>query len=120
MKPSYTAIGAEAAEATLRELEAGPWGVKFPALVALWDRVVSFFAFSTFGAPPEQHRQPAQPTAQAHQATRHFPSDDAATQLICLDLRNITADWGRAAQEWRQAMNEYSIAYGDRFSRPAA
>ena len=28
----------------------------------------------------------------------HFPSDDAATKLIWLALRNITADWGRAAQ----------------------
>jgi transposase-like protein len=31
----------------------------------------------------------------------HFPSDDAATKLIWLALRNITADWGRAAKEWR-------------------
>ena len=27
----------------------------------------------------------------------HFPSDDAATKLIGLALRNITADWGRPA-----------------------
>jgi putative transposase len=26
----------------------------------------------------------------------HFPSDDAATKLIWLALRNITAEWGRA------------------------
>ncbi len=26
----------------------------------------------------------------------HFPSDDAATKLIWLALRNITADWGSA------------------------
>ncbi len=35
----------------------------------------------------------------------HFPSDDAATKLIWLALRNITADGGRAAKEWREAMN---------------
>ena len=50
----------------------------------------------------------------------HFPSDDAATKLIWLALRNITADWGRAAKEWREAMNQFAIAYGDRFIKTAA
>ena len=36
-----------------------------------------------------------------------------------LALRNITADWGRAAKEWREAMNQFAIAYGDRFMRAA-
>jgi transposase-like protein len=27
----------------------------------------------------------------------HFPGDDAASKLIWLALRNITADWGRPA-----------------------
>ena len=49
---------------------------------------------------------------------RHFPSDDAATKLIWLALRNITADWGRAAKEWRAAMNQFAIAYGERFTNP--
>jgi len=30
----------------------------------------------------------------------HFPCDDAANKLIWLALRNITADWGRAAHSW--------------------
>jgi len=48
----------------------------------------------------------------------HFPSDDAATKLIWLAMRNVTAAWGRAAKEWRAAMNQFATAYGDRFSRP--
>ena len=32
----------------------------------------------------------------------HFPSDEAATKLIWLALRNITADRGRAAKKWRE------------------
>jgi putative transposase len=28
----------------------------------------------------------------------HFPSDDAASKLIWLALKNITADWGRASR----------------------
>ena len=29
----------------------------------------------------------------------HFPGDEAASKLIWLALRNITADWSRAAKE---------------------
>ena len=35
----------------------------------------------------------------------HFPSDEAASKLIWLALRNITVDWGRAAKDWKEAMN---------------
>jgi len=34
-------------------------------------------------------------------------------------LRNITADWGRAAREWREAMNQFAILYDERFTLPA-
>ncbi|AHN77550.1 hypothetical protein DA70_16260 [Pandoraea pnomenusa] len=49
----------------------------------------------------------------------HFPTDDAATKLIWLALRNITADWGRAAKDWKAAMNQFAILYADRFVRPS-
>ena len=45
----------------------------------------------------------------------HFPSDDAATKLIWLALRNITADSGRAAHNWKEAMNQFAILYEERF-----
>lgn len=47
----------------------------------------------------------------------HFPSDDAATKLIWLALRNITEDWGRAANNWKSAMNQFAILYEDRFTK---
>jgi len=49
----------------------------------------------------------------------HFPSDEAATKLIWLALRNITADWGRAAKEWREAMNQFAVLYEERFTAAA-
>lgn len=49
----------------------------------------------------------------------HFPSDEAATKLIWLALRNITADWSRATREWKAAMNQFAILYGDRFTQAA-
>lgn len=49
----------------------------------------------------------------------HFPIDDAATKLIWLALCNITADWSRAAHDWKLALNQFAILYGDRFTRPS-
>ena len=124
LKPIYKAPSAEAAAAELNAFEASAWGVKFPTVVAAWrrawDRVIPFFAF-----PPEVRRVIYTTNAieSIHARLRkiiktrgHFPSDDAATKLIWLALRNITADWGRAAKEWRCAMNQFAIAYGDRFT----
>ena len=128
LKPIYTASSAEAAAAELNAFEAGPWGQKFPTVVAAWrrawDRVIPFYAF-----PPEVRRVIYTTNAieSIHARLRkiiktrgHFPSDDAATKLIWLALRNITADWGRAAKEWRAAMNQLAIAYGERFFKSAA
>ena len=50
----------------------------------------------------------------------HFPSDEAASKLIWLALRSITADWSRAARDWKEAMNQFAILYQDRFTQPRA
>jgi transposase-like protein len=34
--------------------------------------------------------------------------------------RDITADWGRAAPDWKAAMNQFAILYADRFTKAAA
>jgi transposase-like protein len=47
----------------------------------------------------------------------HFPSDEAAVKLIWLALRNITAKWTKPAMHWTPALNEFAVAYGDRFLR---
>ncbi len=128
LKPIYTAPSAEAAAQALDDFAAGAWGQRFPTVVAAWrrawDRVIPFFAF-----PPAVRRLIYTTNAieSLHSQLRkiiktrgHFPSDDAATKLLWLALRNITADWGRAAKEWKEAMNQFAIAYGERFTRPAA
>ena len=128
LKPLYTAPSAEAAAAELEAFEQGVWGRKFPTVVAAWrrawDRVIPFFAF-----PPEVRRVIYTTNAieSIHARLRkiiktrgHFPSDDAATKLIWLALRNITADWTRASHDWKTAMNQFAILYQDRFTRPQA
>jgi putative transposase len=49
----------------------------------------------------------------------YFPSDDAATKLIWLAVRNITADWSRAAHNWKEAMNQFAILDEERFTQPS-
>ena len=125
IKPIYTAPSAEAAQAELDAFEQGPWGQRFPTVAAswrrVWDKVIPFFAF-----PPEVRRVIYTTNAIESVNARlrkiiktrgHFPSDDAATKLIWLALRNITADWGRAANHWKTAMNQFAILYEDRFTK---
>ena len=122
IKPIYTAPSVEAALTELEAFAVGPWGEKFPTVAAAWRRawgVIPFFAF------PALIRRVIYPTNAIESLnarlrkiikTRgHFPSDDAATKLIWLALRNITADWGRAAKDWKEAMNQFAILYAERF-----
>jgi len=124
IKPIYTAPSAEAAEVALHEFEAGPWGQKFPTVVASWRRawahVIPFFAF-----PPAVRRVIYTTNAIESVNARlrkiiktrgHFPNDDAAMKLIWLVLRNITSEWSRAAHDWKMAMNQFAILYDDRFA----
>jgi putative transposase len=50
----------------------------------------------------------------------HFPTDEAATKLIWLALRNVTATWGKEANYWRHACNQFAIVYGEHFRAPGA
>jgi len=128
IRPIYTAVNAEVAAAELDAFESGPWGVKFPSIAASWRRawvhVIPFFAFApdirrviyTTNAIESINSQ----LRKIIKTRGHFPSDDAASKLIWLALRNITADWGRPAREWKLAMNQFAILFQDRFTRQAA
>ena len=128
IKPIYTAPSAQAAEAELDAFAQGSWGQRFPTVAASWRRawskVIPFFAF-----PPEVRRVIYTTNAIESVNARlrkiiktrgHFPSDEAATKLIWLALRNITADWGRAANHWKTAMNQFAIFYEERFTGAVA
>jgi len=124
LRPIYAAASAEAAAVALEAFADGEWGRKFPTVVAAWrrawDQVIPFFAF-----PPEIRRVIYTTNAIESVNARlrkiiktrgHFPTDDAASKLIWLALRNITADWGKAAHNWKEAMNQFAILYDDRFN----
>jgi putative transposase len=126
LKPVYTAATVEAAEAALLAFEQSDWGKRYPPIAAswhrAWDRVIPFFAF------PPAIRKIIYTTnaiesinAQLRKIIKtrgHFPSDEAATKLLWLALRNITGKWGSATHDWKAAMNQFAILYEDRFTQP--
>ncbi len=126
LKPVYTAATMEAALVALDDFEQGPWGQRYPSIGQAWrrawERVIPFFMF------PPAIRKIIYTTnaiesinAQLRRAVKtrgHFPSDEAATKLLWLVLRNVTNAWGSATHDWKAAMNQFAIIYEDRFTDP--
>jgi putative transposase len=114
LKPIYAALG---------EFEQGEWGQKYPPIVASWRRnweqIIPFFAFSpevrkiiyTTNAIESLHSQ----VRKTIRNKGHFPSDEAATKLIFLSLRQIEAKWKRPPKEWHAAKSQLTIQFGERF-----
>jgi transposase-like protein len=128
LRAVYTAASADLAAVAVDDFERGPWGQKFPMVVASWRRawahVIPFFAF-----PPDIRRviyttnALESLNAQVRKIIKtrgHFPTDEAALKLIWLALRNITAKWVRGDRSWKLAMRQFAIVYEDRFTTPTA
>jgi putative transposase len=123
LRPIYTAVSEEAARAALEAFAASPWGVKYPSIVQSWQRawehVVPFFAF-----PPDIRRVIYTTNAIESLNMRmrkiiktrgHFPTDEAAVKLLWLALRNVLAKAVRSTFDWKRAMNQFAILFGERF-----
>jgi putative transposase len=128
LRAIYTAPTAEAAGQALEAFAHSPWGARFPPVVAAWRRawtlVIPFFAF-----PPDIRRVIYTTNAleSVHARLRkiiktrgHFPTDDAATKLIWLALRNLTRRWTMPVRPWHEAMTQFAILYPERFTRGGA
>ena len=122
LRTIYTAPNADLAATALDAFAAGPWGQRYPAIVASWRRawphVIPFFAF-----PPEVRKVLYTTNAleSVHARLRkilkprgQFPTDEAAIKLLWLALRNITPKWRQMPRGWPEAMRHFVIVYGDR------
>jgi transposase-like protein len=124
LKPIYQAAHAEAAQAALDAFAQGAWGVKFPTVAAMWQRqweqVIPFFAYPpalrkiiyTTNAIESMHMQ----LRKIVKNRGHFPSDEAASKLLFLALRNIEKGWKMPPVVWKQAANQFAILFGERFT----
>jgi putative transposase len=123
LKPIYKAPNAEVARERLEEFDRTPWGKKYPAIAQSWRRnweqVIPFFAFPaevrqiiyTTNAIESLHSQ----LRKVLNARGHFPSDEAATKLIWLVLRNVSAKWKNPPVAWHSAKAQFAVHFEDRF-----
>lgn len=125
IKAIYRAETAELAAARLEEFEA-KWGSRYPAIGPTWQRawqhVVPMFAF-----PPPIRKMIYTTNAleSLHRSLRKiiktrgsFPSDEAASKLLFLAIRNAGVHWRRPI-EWTAAMGQFAILFDDRFPASA-
>jgi len=121
LKRVYGALTEPLALQALDEFEA-TWGKSHPAVVASWrrnwERVRPFFAF-----PLEVRRILYTTNAiesinfqlrKVIKAKGHFPSDDAATKLLFLALRDAEKKWKLPPHTWKSAMNQFHIHFEGR------
>jgi putative transposase len=123
LKPIYQAESAEVARERLEEFDRSPLGRKYPAIAQSWRRnweqVIPFFAFArevrrilyTTNAIESLNGQ----VRKAVRVRGHFPSEEAATKLIWLVLRNVQARWKSPPISWQAAKAQLAIQFEERF-----
>jgi putative transposase len=121
LKRVYRADTEDDALQALDSLEA-TWGKSHPAVVASWrrnwERVRPFFAF------PKEVRRILYTTNAIEslnyqlrkiiKSKGHFPSDEAASKLLFLALRNAEKKWLMPHKTWKSAMNQFQIHFQGR------
>lgn len=107
----------------LDEFEAGEWGKKYPTIAAnwrrAWEQVIPFFAYPaavrkiiyTTNAIESLNMQ----LRKIIKNRGHFPSDEAATKLLYVALRDIHTKWKSIPLNWKAAANQFAIQFGARF-----
>lgn len=123
LKGIYNAETAEIAAKRLEDFANSPWGKKLPAIVQswrrVWEEVIPFFAFPaeirkiiyTTNAIESLHMQ----LRKVIKNRGHFPSDEAASKLIYLVLRDITRKWKKPPITWKLAATQFAIQFGERY-----
>jgi putative transposase len=120
LKPVYTAVDADAAQAELEAFDE-KWGQRFPVITQAWlnawEYVTPFLAF-----PPDVRRVIYTTNAiealnrqlrKAIKTKGHFPNEDAARKLIYLAVQNAVPAWTRT-RNWTVALLAFKIHFGDR------
>jgi putative transposase len=120
LKPIYTAIDADQAQAELETFDE-KWGPRFPVITQAWlnawEHVIPFLAFPaevrrviyTTNAIEALNRQ----LRKAIKTKGSFPSEDAARKLVYLALQNAVPQWTRT-RNWTVALLAFKIHFGDR------
>jgi putative transposase len=120
LRAIYTADSETTASMRLDEFEAA-WGERYPMIVrswrANWAQLVGFLRFPvevrtliyTTNAIESLNFQLRKVT----KSKGHFPSEDAALKLLFLALRNVEKKWVKAARNWRSAVAQITVYFGE-------
>lgn len=117
----YTAPTREAAEQELSFFES-VWNDKYPRIApswrANWERLAVFFDY-----PPDIRRVIYTTNAveslnaslqKVLKLRKAFPNDEAILKVLYLALHQVAQKWTMPVQNWKQALNQFAIRFGDR------
>jgi putative transposase len=122
LREIYRAPTEAAARAALTAFADSALGRQYPTIAPLWQRQWEYLT-PGFAYPPEIRRILTTTNAieSLHSQLRkiiktrgHFPSDEAATKLLYLALRNIKKRWA-PAPTWNAALTHFAILFPERF-----
>jgi putative transposase len=121
LRAIYQAASEAAAQHALGTLEAHPLGQRYPEIGPLWRRHWERLAPAlAYPLPVRRLLYSTNAIESLHRTLRkalkirgHFPTDEAASKLLYLALRNAVVKLG-APKDWRVAMQHITLLYGDR------
>jgi len=125
LKEIYRAGTEEIAEVRLEEFAESDLGKKYPMIAESWrknwNEVIPFYSY------PEEIRKMIYTTNAIESVNMqlrkiiknrgHFPSEESATKLIYLALRNIGKKWANKPPTWGVASLQFAIMFGERFKK---
>ena len=109
LKSIYRAETADAAALRLDEFEE-KWGDKYPPPFFAYPDAVRKIIYTTNAIESLNMS-----LRKIIKNRGHFPSDDAATKLLYLALRNVSKKWTMPSRTWKQALNQFAVLFEDRF-----
>lgn len=121
LRAIYTAPSVAAASDALTAFN-DTWGEQYPAIVPSWER--NWERLTPFFDYPPAIRKVVY-TTNAIESLNYslrkvikgrgaFPHDDAIRKLLYLGLRNVAKKWTMPIRDWKAALNQFIILYGDR------
>lgn len=127
LRPIYQAATVEAAEQRLDEF-AAKWDATYPTISQAWrrnwDQLIPFFAY------PADIRKVIYTTNAVESLNMSlrkviktrgsFPTEEAAIKLLYLGLTHIAKKWTMPIQDWKAALQRFTILHGDRVPKPTA
>lgn len=124
LKPIYTACNEQEARRALEEFSQ-KWDKVYPTIGAMWYRnwteIIPFLSY------PDYIRKVIYTTNTIEsinygirKVTKNrtiFPDDKAAFKRIYLALHNLAKRWGRNILNWKDALNQFAIIFGERITK---